>query len=259
AWIAGGDNWWDGEGNVAWDNEAGGLAVFGADGGAGDATVTVDVSGVTARGITFNEGYTYTLDGGTITLEGSATIEANVDARIESAINAGTAVLTKTGPGTLELTGANTYSGTAVEGGTLVGYAGVGDTGSILGNVDLSNDSNVTFNQGADGVYDGKISGDGSFTKTGAGTLVVTSEEHDYTGDATVSAGTLRVTGWLPMGTTVTVEDGGTLGGTGQAGAIDLLQGGTLAPGASVGTLIADGDVTFGAGAIYEWEVADLG
>jgi autotransporter-associated beta strand protein len=130
-----------------------------------------------------------------------------------------------------------------VEGGTLVG-----DTGSILGDVALSGGSNVTFNQGSNASYDGTITGGGSFTKTGAGTLEVTSEYHAYTGDATVSAGTLQVTGWLPMGTTVTVEDGGTLSGAGHTAAIDLLQGATLAPGASVGTLYADGDVTFGNG-----------
>ncbi len=261
-WIDGGDNWCDEEGNVIWDNTKKAIACFGAGDATADLTVTVDaVTGVTAGGIVFDEagGHRYTLTGGTITLEGSApTIEANVDARIESVIDAGTAGLTKTGPGTLELTGANTYSGTAVAGGTLVGYAGVGGTGSILGDVALSNDSNVTFDQGSDATYDGMITGDGSVTKTGAGTLEVTSDDHEYTGGTTVSAGTLRVSGWLPADSTVTVEDGGTLGGDGRAAAIDLLRGGTLAPGESVGTLIADGEVTLGAGAAYEWEVNDL-
>ena len=256
-WIHGGDHWWDGEGNVAWDNAWRTIATFGA-GGTGAATVTVDATGVTAGGITFNEGATYTIDGGKITLEGDATVEANVDARIESVIDAGTAVLTKTGDGTLELTGANTYSGVAVDGGTLVGYAGVGDTGSILGDVALSAGTNVTFNQGSDGAYGGKITGDGSVTKTGAGMLEVTSCDHDYTGGLRIRAGTLQVTGWLPMDSMTTVEAGGTLGGTGLVAAIDLLRGGTVAPGASVGILQADGDVTLGAGAAYEWEVADL-
>ena len=257
-WIAGGNNWWDGEANVEWDNEAGTIATFGAAGGTGTATVTVDATGVTAGGITFNEGATYTIDGGKITLEGDATVEANVDASIESVIDAGTAVLTKTGDGTLELTGANTYSGVAVDGGTLVGYAGVGDTGSILGDVALSAGTNVTFNQGSDGAYGGKITGDGSVTKTGAGMLEVTSCDHDYTGGLTIRAGTLQVTGWLPMDSMTTVEAGGTLGGTGLVAAIDLLRGGTVAPGASVGILSADGAVTLRAGAAYEWEVADL-
>ena len=256
-WIDTGDNWWDekSESNVAWDNTKAALASFGAGNAAADTTVTVDATGVTAGGIVFNDagGHKYTLTGGTITLEGGATIEANVDARIESAI-AAAAGFTKTGPGTLELTGESTYTGgVAVTGGTLVG-----DTGSLRGDVALSNDSNVTFNQESDGAYDDIITGDGSFTKTGAGTLEVTSQEHAYTGDATVSDGTLHLTGWLPLNTTVIVEDGGTLGGAGHAAAIDLLRGGTLAPGASVERLTADGDVTLGAGAAYEWEVNDL-
>ncbi len=256
-WRNGEFDWWDESANVAWDDTKKSVAVFGAASATADPTVAVDTV-VIAGGIVFNDasGYTYTLTGGSITLEGGATVEANVDARIESAID-GTAGLTKAGTGTLEVTGANTYTGgVAVTGGTLVG-----DTGSILGDVTLSNGSNVTFNQGSDDVYAGKITGDGSFAKTGAGTLALTFEgEHAYTGDATVSGGTLRVAEscWLPWGSTVTVEAGGTLGGTGRTAAIDLLRGGTLAPGESAGTLYADGNVALGAGAAYEWEVDDL-
>ncbi len=104
-WSHGGDNWWNGSGNVAWDNTKADVAAFGAGNATADTTVTVDA--VTASGIVFNDanGHTYTLTGGTITLEGGAAIEANVDARIESAI-AAAAGFTKTGPGTLALAGA---------------------------------------------------------------------------------------------------------------------------------------------------------
>jgi len=168
-WIDGGDNWWDGEGsaNVAWDNARWNVAVFGAGNATADPIITVDM--VSASGLEFNDanGHKYTLravTGAQITLAGSApTIEANVDARIEAPI-AGTRGLTKTGPATLEITGVNTYTGgVAVTEGTLVGH-----TLSILGDVALSNGSNVTFDQGFDASFSGAITGEGSVTKTGA-------------------------------------------------------------------------------------------
>ncbi len=79
-WSDGGGNWWNGPGNVAWDNTKGKIATFGAGNATADLTVTVDA--VTAGGIVFNDanGYRYTLTGGSITLEGAPTIEANVAA-----------------------------------------------------------------------------------------------------------------------------------------------------------------------------------
>ena len=244
----------DGTGTTAaW--AAGDTAVFAAGGDAtGAYTVTVDGT-QPIGGLTFEEG-TVTLSGGTA-LQLVANAEMNVASGLTATVTTDISEdaarsLTKAGDGTLVLSGANTYTGgVAVTGGTLVGH-----TGSIRGDVTLSGGTNVTFNQGSDASYDGVIAGDGSFTKTGAGTLEVTSEAHTYNGGTTVSAGTLRVTGWLPADSTVTVEDGGTLGGAGRVGPIDLLPGGTLAPGASVGTLTADGDVTFADGG-NKW-VAEL-
>ncbi|HUU92641.1 MAG TPA: autotransporter-associated beta strand repeat-containing protein, partial [Phycisphaerae bacterium] len=250
AWSNGRDNWWDGSENVAWDDTKKSVAIFGNGNATADPTITVDTL-ITAGGIVFNDaaGHKYTLSCGSIDLAGKApTIEANVDACIASSIS-GTAGLTKTGPGTLEVTGVNTYTGgVAVTGGTLVG-----NTVSLLGDVALSGGSNVTFDQGFDATYGGSITGDGSVTKTGAGTLEVTSWSHDYSGDLAVDAGKLLVTGWLPDNSTVIVEPGGTLGGTGWVGAIDLH--GSVAPGASIGTLYANDDVTLGGGAAYEWQV----
>ena len=68
----------------------------------------------------------------------------------------GTGSLTKSGAGTLILTGNNTYAGgTTVSAGTLQG-----DTTSLQGNI--LNNANVTFNQTTDGTYAGKMSGSGA-------------------------------------------------------------------------------------------------
>lgn len=52
--------------------------------------------------------------------------------------------------------------------------------------------------------------------------------------------------------------DGGTLGGTGSFGGINVNAGGTVAPGASIGTLTV-GTITFSAGSIYEVEISGDG
>ena len=95
--------------------------------------------------------------------------------------------LTKTGTGTLVLTGTSTYSGgTLVSGGTLQG-----NTTSLRGAI--ANNAAVVFNQSAGGFYAGDMSGTGSLTKSGVGTLVL-SGTNSYSGGTTVSAGTLTGT-----------------------------------------------------------------
>jgi autotransporter-associated beta strand protein len=100
-----------------------------------------------------------------------------------------------------------------------------------------------------------------------------------YSGTTTVNGGTLLINGThardalqnaypgaplpaanaLPVGD-YTVNSGGTLGGTGSIGSaadpVDIHNnGGTIAPGASIGTLTANGNVTFGASSSLDIEV----
>jgi fibronectin-binding autotransporter adhesin len=73
--------------------------------------------------------------------------------------------------------------------------------------------------------------------KTGAGTLDLTGT-NTYTGGTVINNGTLVVNGSLAAGSAVTVGSAGTLGGTGTiGGAVNVQAGGTLSPGASIGTL----------------------
>jgi autotransporter-associated beta strand protein len=98
---------------------------------------------------------------------------------------AGSQTLTKTGNGTLILSGTNTYSGgTLVSAGTLQGNAA-----SLQG--PITDNGSVVFNQTTDAAYNLAISGTGSLTKIGNGTLIL-SATNTYSGGTTVSAGTLQ-------------------------------------------------------------------
>lgn len=78
--------------------------------------------------------------------------------------------LTKTGAGTLELAGANSYTGgTDVQVGTLKG-----NTQSLQGNIQVAQNANLIFNQSANGAYAGVLTGAGNFIKEGAADLTLT-------------------------------------------------------------------------------------
>ena len=107
-----------------------------------------------------------------------------------------TSGMIKTGPGIMELTAANTYTlGTTISGGTLQ----LGDgTGGHDGSLSTSATSGVTDNAAlVYNLYGSEtpgypISGSGSVTKLGAGTLVLNAS-NGYSGGTTINQGTLRL------------------------------------------------------------------
>lgn len=117
--------------------------------------------------------------------------------------------LRKSGSGTLTLAADNAFTGlTTVSGGTLqVGHGGT--AGAITGNVTLSSTSGLVFNRSDSFGYAGSISGTGSITKLGAGTLSL-SGNNVITGVTTIVGGTLSITGTGALPGTFTL-DGGTL------------------------------------------------
>jgi len=156
----------------------------------------------------------------------------------------GTGSLVQQGAGTLTLTGANSYTGgTMITAGTLTG-----DTASLQG--DIANEAVLRFEQPADGRYAGVLSGGGVLDKRGAGTLALGGDSHAFAGSTRVRAGGLAVDGKL--GGDLVMDAGTRLSGTGTLGNLDLA--GTLAPGHSIGTLTASGDVVIHDGASYEVE-----
>ncbi|MGC5698933.1 autotransporter domain-containing protein [Pseudomonas sp. NFXW11] len=105
-------------------------------------------------------------------------------------------------------------------------------------------------------LWSNDISGHGGLTKQGVGTLVL-SGANTYSGPTLVNQGRLAVNGSLAS--TVTVNAGGILGGTGRIGGLTANAGSIVAPGNSIGTLHVASDVTFLPGSTYAVEVSPSG
>lgn len=103
----------------------------------------------------------------------------------------GSGFVTKTGTGTLTLTGTNNYSGTTtISAGTL--QIGDGGTTGTLGTAGVTNNSALAFNRSDSSSVANVITGTGTLTKLGAGTLTL-SGANAYTGGTTVNEGNLVI------------------------------------------------------------------
>ena len=233
----------------------------------GSGTLTLSGANTYTAGTTLNAGVlalgsanaigttgTVSFGGGTLQYSGSNTTDYSArfsnaasqqysvdtngqNVTLASALTSTGGSFTKLGSGTLTLSGSNTYSG-----GTIVS-AGVlaGTTLSLQGNI--TNNAAVAFNQTVSGTYSGLMSGIGSLTKSGTGSLTIGANQ-TYTGATNVDAGTLVLAGNLASGTS-TIASGATLIGSGtMSGGLSV--NGSLKPGESApGSLQAAG-ITLG-------------
>jgi autotransporter-associated beta strand protein/predicted outer membrane repeat protein len=120
----------------------------------------------------------------------------------------GEGALTKEGMGNLILSGANTVGGgTTVNGGVL--QIGNGGSGSLVGNINLAA-GNLVINLSIGATHTGNITGQGSFSKRGTGTVELTGT-NDYQGNTSVEGGTLK--GNIAQGTNLTLENATTYDG----------------------------------------------
>ncbi|MCB1129738.1 MAG: autotransporter-associated beta strand repeat-containing protein [Verrucomicrobiae bacterium] len=107
------------------------------------------------------------------------------------------------------------------------GNAVTGTTTLQIGNLGTNTEFAGSINNGANKTL--------ALTKIGSGTLTL-SGANGYTGPTNINNGTLSVTGSITGTGLVTVNPGGTLGGSGSV-AGTIIASGTIAPGASAGTL----------------------
>lgn len=144
---------------------------------------------------------------------------------------AGSISVTKSGSGKWTLSNdSNSYTGaTTISAGTLE------IQGSIASSSNISNSGTLIFNNASEQSYGNAISGAGTLTKNGAGTLTLAGT-NTYTGTTTVNGGSLLINGSTSTSSAVSVGVSGTLGGNGTVGGATTVNG-NLRPGNSPGVL----------------------
>ena len=159
--------------------------------------------------------------------------------------------------------GTLTTDGDALDIGSTIDNSGVFETTGREQISAITGDGTVRLGTGADLIlsdlddttFAGTLEGSGDFTKTGAGQMSFTGDGGSFVGTFAVTGGEFKINGTL--GGTLDFA-GGTLSGSGQLGDLNM-NAGVLAPGNSIGTLNASGDVFIAAGTRYDVEIAANG
>jgi fibronectin-binding autotransporter adhesin len=220
---------------------------------------------VTNPGVGYTGTPTFQIFGGG--LSGTTTVNATTFATTGGG-------LTKSGSGTLTLSGSNTFTGNSrVGAGTLaitnasallnstldlngldsgtVSFSQNSTLGGLSGsrNLNMGGRTLSIGNNNASTTFSGNLS-NGSLTKIGTGLFTLTGS-NTFAGLATISGGTLAVNGSLASG--VAIDGGAFLGGSGSISGV-LSGAGIVSPGNSPGILAAGQfDPTGGLGAAFEF------
>jgi len=240
-WTSAGTTWATNTGGAgAGQTQSGSTLIF------ADTAGTVTVSG----GVTVSNGMTfqtsdYNVQSSTITLAGATaannaiTTDAGVTTVISSEL-AGTTGMTKSGTGTLILSGANTFSGNAaISAGALqiTNDSALGDAANDLANSGtLKTTTSVSLGAGRD------LSGTGTYDIANGTTLTVNGNVSN-TSTTLANTGTLDVQGATRNLGSITVNAPMTLNAIGAISASAL-----TAPGVSSGTATINPDIVFTSG-----------
>jgi fibronectin-binding autotransporter adhesin len=222
----GGTGNWFATGGTDWSGGAWNSAKL-ADFNAGSGIVTLQ-NPITSQGLEFDvTGYTVAGSGANTLVAPIIHVTNSGDSATVSAQLVGTN-LTKTGAGTLILTGPNSFSGTTtISSGKLQASTANLPTDIVI-------NGTLIFDQAIDGTFSHSLlSGGGSLIKQNVGTLTLTGTNTGYTGPVTINGGSIRV------------DSDARLGGPVDAPATLTLNGGTLAASAGFSSVrgISVGDM----------------
>jgi len=126
---------------------------------------------------------------------------------------------------------------------------------TVIGPMTLN--GNCIFNAGgASLTLSNTIAGTGNLIKSGANTLILAGGPDSYSGNTTLSNGTLLINATVNGGGTLTTLTNTTFGGTGNHTG-PVVVGGTLSPGTSAGTLTT-GPLSLSSGATLTFELSSV-
>ncbi len=164
-------------------------------------------------------------------------------------------LLVKESAGALVLTHPNnSHNGEIVISAGTLAVGGAGRLNNGDHGMPITDNGVFAYNSSASQVLSGIISGTGTLTVGGSGTLVL-SGANTYSGATTVNAGTLVVNS-SSSASSVTVSGSGTLAGNGTVGGgVSIQSGGTLSPGQGIGTLSVGGNVSLASGSTLRFEL----
>lgn len=227
--------------------------------GAGTLSISVDGNlGNTSGGLTIGAATLFTTSGITsarlVSLTGAAIIDTNGNTDTFSGSISGAGSLTVQGNGTVNLTGANHYTG-----GTTVATMTTlqGTTDGLQGNIALgAASSTLNFNQNFNGTYAGVITGAGLTSINGTAAVTFSGASSAFSGPTHIVAGSLIVDGSIAS-SPLTISSGATLGGNGTVGAT-VSNGGIISPGNGVGTLTVNGNLTLNGASNVILQIAPL-
>lgn len=172
----------------------------------------------------------------------------------------GKKALYKLNTGKLTLIADHSYTGgTFIKEGELELGNG-GETGSVIGDVEVAEQTALSFNRNNTLNFSQKITGNGNVIQKGRGLTILTGD-NTYNGSTDIRAGEMMVNGSITS--KVFVYSGGTLSGQGIIGGFVADNGAFVAPGdfrsPDIGTLIVNGDIQLKQGSMLDISVESDG
>jgi len=205
ATISGGISQSNGVYGITFTAEPGTMVLSGTNTYTGPTTISGGVLEIAGNGLLGGGNYAANIT------NNATVIYASSNTQTLSGVISGNGTLTQNGPGSLTLSGTNTYTNyTLINGGTLaVGGSGcLGVTASATNYAPgITNNGTFNYASSAAQTLSGVLSGTGALTQSGSGSLTLT-VANTYAGGTAISAGTLALSGSGSINNTASISIG---------------------------------------------------